>query len=444
VSFPEAFRSSLERAEFGPLAGLYAPDATLEALLPGGRIVRRGSSEILATFQAWWPEPAEVVDWRTSTFATGLEIRAERTDAAIPCARHQAHHVHLSGDLVARQVVVPRRARVGVEFPPAVDGSLLARARARVPLLHEGVSGSLLERIVLDDGTPLVVKHVSRSLDWIARATDDPGREALLGLDGVFGRLPQGIDPAIVSVERADDGWRIFMRDVSDLLTPPGTRVSREDNRRMFELIAKMHRVFLGQRIDHLASAESHIVFLTPATAAREQGCETFLRVIERGAEVLPSLVEPDLVEVLFTVVAEPSGLAGELRACGTTLVHGDVRYANIGLRPGGMVLIDWGLATLAPPSVDLAFFLSSGLVDVEVDRRRALEDAREIWGDLIDDRSMALALLAEAVGTIWFEAMRIADHADERERARSADELSWWTARARDALEHHWAPGRG
>jgi thiamine kinase-like enzyme len=209
----------------------------------------------------------------------------------------------------------------------------------------------------------------------------------------------------------------------------------------MLGLVAEMHRTFMGRPVPHLATAEAHVVFLTPATAAREPGCEVFLRVIERGAELLPSLVDSDLVDAIHAIVADPTPLADELRSCGTTLAHGDVRYPNIGLVPEGIVLIDWGLATLAPPALDLAFFLSSGLSDVDVTREQAIEDIRAIWADLVDDRAFGLGLLAEAVGTIWFEAMRIVDHADERERARSADELEWWSARARDGLERYWSP---
>jgi hypothetical protein len=328
-------------------------------------------------------------------------------------------------------------------MPLAPEGSLLARARQRRPMLHDGVSGSLLERIELDDGTRLVVKHVGPSRDWIMRATSDMGREALLELDGVFARLPPTIDTAVYAVEPADvdGGWRIYLRDVADVLTLHGTRFMREENSQMLGWLAEMHRTFLGETIESLATAEAHIVFLTPSTAANEQGCETFLRVIERGADLLPSMVDADLVDALFAIVRDPSGLAEELRACGTTLVHGDVRYPNIGMRPTGMVLLDWGLATSAPPTMDLAFFLSSGLADVDASRAEVIEDMRRIWGDMADDRSFALALLAETVGTIWFEAMRIADHADERERARSADELHWWAERARHALETYWSP---
>lgn len=82
-------------------------------------------------------------------------------------------------------------------------------------------SGSRLERVLLDDDTVLVVKHISPE-DWMARAAADPGRAATLFTSGLLDDLPAVLDTAMVAAEPEGDGWAVVMRDVSaQLIAPP-------------------------------------------------------------------------------------------------------------------------------------------------------------------------------------------------------------------------------
>ena len=60
--------------------------------------------------------------------------------------------------------------------------TLVQRVVARVPMdAHDGRSGAHLERVVLDDGRRMVLKHVDPATDLAIRLTDDhDGREAVL------------------------------------------------------------------------------------------------------------------------------------------------------------------------------------------------------------------------------------------------------------------------
>ena len=86
----------------------------------------------------------------------------------------------------------------------AMPGSILDRAIRREPFDgHDGRSGAVLERVVLDDGTKLVVKTAAPGADLPGAATGDPGRELWLWSSGILGQLPAGVGHAIV------DGWQI-------------------------------------------------------------------------------------------------------------------------------------------------------------------------------------------------------------------------------------------
>src|SRR3712207_8656930 len=66
---------------------------------------------------------------------------------------------------------------------------------------------------------------------WIGRATRDPGREALLVLEGVSGRLPPEVDDGVVGVEPdPEGGWWLLLRDLGDVLLPADTRLRSEEH----------------------------------------------------------------------------------------------------------------------------------------------------------------------------------------------------------------------
>jgi hypothetical protein len=49
-----------------------------------------------------------------------------------------------------------------------------------------------------------VLKRIVHGEDWIARLTNDTGREAQLWHSGVFARMPAEIDPAILAAHWAE------------------------------------------------------------------------------------------------------------------------------------------------------------------------------------------------------------------------------------------------
>ena len=219
-----AFEQAARTGDPSGLARVYAPDASLEARLAGGPVHRHGPDEIVATLGGWWSGPASLPVWQPQTSPDGFVLVAERSGGD-ERLRRLRHWVHVRDDRVLRHLVFCDRPRHGVALPdPGPEPSLLHRAVRRAPLPHLGKAGNMIERAELDDGRTLIVKHVSPDWGWLTRVTADPGREAMLWRDGVLDRLAW-IDPAIVEVEAAAYGSRIFMRDVSDALFPAGQKL---------------------------------------------------------------------------------------------------------------------------------------------------------------------------------------------------------------------------
>jgi hypothetical protein len=96
--------------------------------------------------------------------------------------------------------------------------------------------------------------------------------------------------------------------------------------------------------------------------------------------------------------------------------------------------VIDWGISTRAPGLLDLAWYLFVNGWRVDAPKEALIADYQASAGDLFDDRTIRLGLLA---GLAWFGGLLshelIESDAAKRERARR--ELDWWCDRANDAL---------
>ena len=234
----------------------------------------------------------------------------------------------------------------------AMPGSILDRAVQREGLKgHDGRSGAVLERVVLDDGTRLVVKTAAPGTDLPGAATGDPGRELWLWSTGILGRLPPGAGHAIVDGWETGDGTIItVMRDLGDAVVGRRGPITRSRCRRILGAAAAVHRRFAGQHVARLCPLERRLTLFSPRGIAAAGGDNQLAALVARGWEYFAEIAPPDIVAEVFAVFDDPEPLANELRRGGSTLIHGDLWLVNVALPPRGVVLLDWGLATEAQP----------------------------------------------------------------------------------------------
>jgi hypothetical protein len=321
--------------------------------------------------------------------------------------------------------------------------SLLAGAVGREPLgAADGRSGSLLERVVLADGGTLVVKHVRDGGDWIMRACHDHGRAAELWSAGVLARVPAVIDHAVLGAERVEGGWVVVMRDVSAALFGDHARVSRDDSRRVLAAAAALHAAFRDDQPLRLCPMADRYQFLSPATTRREAGGDDEVpRLIGRGWERFAELVPDEVAGPVLEILERPQPFVAALSRSPSTLVHGDLKLGNLGLREDRVVMLDWGTQTgWAPPAVEAAWYLAINWSRIDTTREQVLDDFRAAEGERHDEDALRLALLGGLVQLGWDKALHASGHPDPAVRAREAADLAWWTDRARDALAM-WSP---
>jgi phosphotransferase family enzyme len=436
VRIDRVLAAAFESGDFEPLAGLYAADALLDWSMPGRRARVVGAEAIVQQLGAWWPGSGVFTRWTVSPFQSGLTIEFERRAGG--SLRRQRQFVQVRDGRIVRHQAYCARPQGG-ELEELPDDAAVAAARRlneivrREPLTHAGQSGNSLERIVLADGRRLIVKRLSGD-DWVARVTHDSGREASLWTEGVLARMPGEIDHAVLAAGREGTGTWLLMRDVSDELLPPDRRLTREESRRLLATFAAMHLRFAGERIDGACSLEDRIMIAAPATVAGEiDGVDYLPKMLAVGWEVFVEAVPEDVATAVLGAVEDPEPLARELARCARTLLHNDLRGANLGLLSDRTIVLDWGMAGTGPCELDFAWYLFVNGWRIDATREQLVDDFRSVTADLHDPRALELAWLGQLCWHAPLLAHELVEASDEK-RERARDELDWWVARVQEA----------
>jgi aminoglycoside phosphotransferase (APT) family kinase protein len=434
-----ALKEAVMTGEREAFAALLDGAAALDASLSEVVVHAQGREDAASELARLWRGPGTHVDWSEAVYDDGAAVTVERLgrDGALRRVRLYLHAADGRADHLHAYEARPRPEAAAT--PAGVPAEVLARlapGAVRAPLVNAGNSGGTLDRVVLGDGRVLVAKRVLPGGDWIGRATHDPGREALLARCAGF---PPSVDPGVVAVEEDPrGGWWVLMRDLGAELLPEGATLTADDARQLLRAAADLHEAFRGAPPDAgLCSLEDRLRLHSPAVAAAERGHPDLVpKQLEAGWAAFAQAAPRDVAEAVLALVDDPSGLAAAtLAAAPATLVHGDFRDDNLGLRAdGGIVLIDWGLAAAAPAPVDFAWFL------LHVGWRFAPALSRD---DLVaafvaaeGGDGLELALLGGLVMYGWLLGHSAVVHPDARERAWARDELAWWSERARAGLE--------
>jgi hypothetical protein len=324
-----------------------------------------------------------------------------------------------------------------------MSGALLAsQIVERAPLVQTaGNSGNPIERVTLADGRQLVFKRVSPEWDWLTRATNDDGRIVRAWDRDVFERMPASIDHAMVHVERDGSEWHIFMRDVADTMVPEDVPHDRAVVRRILGAVADMHLAFWGEEIPGLCSIEDRYGMLSLRTAEREKALGAPGDLIFRAWDLFRTHARPDMVEIISALSADATSIADELRTCEQTLIHGDLRIGNTGIDGDRVVLVDWGERVgMAPPAVELAWFIGFDAKRLDVSRDEIVEDFTSLYGERFDPRAFDLAMIGGFVQLAAHLGLGFLGD-DEAAHRAAAEELDWWTETVDRAFERTWSP---
>jgi hypothetical protein len=438
----ERLRAGVESGDFSGFAEAYAPEALLDAALPGVRERVRGPQRIVAVLSAVFRGEGRLIEWDEAVHDGGVALWLERVGEGGSAVR-QRHYLHLGADgLIERHWLYTARPRTAPPSDPLPEAAeelfaSLGPVSERATLASSGWSGNRIDRLVLADGRALIAKRIVPGSDWLGRATRDPGREALLFADGVFARLPADVDPAVVAAEPEGDAWWVVMRDVSAELLDESTPLTREQNRFVLARAARMWAEFWDEPVPHLSTLADRLAFAIAGISETERdGVDILPKQFEAAWEAFQEAVEPDVGEAILALTADVTPLAEALAGRGTTLIHGDLRDENIALPDGRLVLLDFGLATQGHPAAELAWYMVHDVWRIAATHDEVVEDFRRAVGERDDPVALELGLISGLVQYGWIFGHSAVVHTDPAEREWARTELNWWVPRVRHALE--------
>jgi thiamine kinase-like enzyme len=329
-----------------------------------------------------------------------------------------------------------------VRVAPASQQRLADQIVRRHAFDADGNSGNPIESVTLRDGRNLLLKRVSPEWDWMSRETHDQGRLEVMWRRGVLARVAEVIDHAIVAVEPDGGAWNVFMRDVSRALLPYDARFDRSAVRRILSATRHLHEAFWTQPLPELCTLEDRYSLFSPATGRREleRGSRHGV-VFTKGWDAFFAHAQPDIAEAVDAILERPALLAEQLERCEQTLIHGDLRLGHLGFSDGRLVLIDWGeRAGMAPPAVELGWFLGFDGWRLDVSKDDVIADFRDIYGGRCDERALQLSLLGALVQIGGLLGFWLTQERSAQGRAIWIDEMSWWFATVDRALDV-WSP---
>lgn len=323
--------------------------------------------------------------------------------------------------------------------PAGSVDELLAGATFRAPFHNEdGKSGSSFERVVID-GEPYVLKTLHVDDDWIARSLGDLRcRPLLVWASGLLDAVPPEIDHTVVGAVDGlgRNGWgaALLMRDVGcDLVAEGDTPIPVEQHACLLGGLACLSAHFWGWTDDTglLLPPAIRLSFFGPGMLDVERSLgwpHPVPRLAAEGWQRFDTRVPAATRALVGELRRQPWVLAEALAATPTTLLHGDWKLGNLGVRPDGRtILLDWAYPGEGPVGHDLAWYLAlnrARLPESKEDTiarfRTALAGhgvATEGWWE----RQLGLSLLGALVQFGWEKAL-----GDD-------DELGWWVAAARE-----------
>jgi thiamine kinase-like enzyme len=142
------------------------------------------------------------------------------------------------------------------------------------------------------------------------------------------------------------------------------------------------------------------------------------------------------VASAIAALLVDPAPLAAALARDGLTLIHGDLRDDNLGVLGNDVFLIDWDLAAMATPGVELAWFMLEDAWRIDMSREAIVAMALEAERGLLDERGLALGAVAGLCTFGWILGHSAVVHPDPAERVWALDELAFWTPWVRKGLD--------
>jgi len=326
------------------------------------------------------------------------------------------------------------------------------------PFPNDGWSGASLTRLRRGGGDRFILKRDSLARDWIAKATNDGPllREAWFANRRRILDEPTGGNLRASYLGAGQDGetFGLLMPDLTGVLFDWEKPIPIEALDRVLEGIARVHAGSwslvtdgpwcpIRERITLIC--RSSLERPGPANDAVADrilpGWDAFDRRASRSAHDLVAMLSDD-----------PQPLVDVLSAQESTLIHGDLKLANVGIAADGAVeTIDWQMVSIGPIAIELGWFLVANVAalplgpDEVLARYQGHLDAASLardggeWLDQdvwLDQPGIDAAILVGLLLRGWRKGLDADGGITLGSGVTARDDLAWWCDRAVEAAD--------
>ena len=327
------------------------------------------------------------------------------------------------------------------------------------PFPNDGWSGATMSRLRSSDGRRrFVLKRDSLERDWIARATSDRPflREAWFAAFGPD--LPWPIRAPYLGAGREETTGEIgiLMPDLSEVLFDWNANLTVLQLDRVLDAMAILHTRDWHGALDRGAGRwtplrERVTLINRPSLERPGPARDAVADRLLPGWDAWDRLATPAARSVITELANDPQPLLDVLATEPSTLLHGDLKLANVGIAADGAVeLVDWQMVMVAPVAVELGWFLVSNVNALPlpagdlIDRYRSVLDLawhRGINDDesVVDVNGRRTAELAILVGLLlrgWRKGLDAEAGITFASGVSAAEDLAWWCERAVEAAK--------
>jgi hypothetical protein len=324
----------------------------------------------------------------------------------------------------------------------AVLADVLARnglaGATEEPFPNDGWSGATMTSLRRGQDR-FVLKRDSLARDWIAQATADGPilREAWFAARGPA--LPSPIRAPYLGVGRDGDEFGILMPDLTGILFDWDAPISVEELQRVLDGLAELHShpwpISDVLETGHLCPLRDRVTLICRASLERPGPARDAVgdRILP-GWDAFDRVAPPAARELINSLGTDPTPLVDALARLPATLLHGDLKLANVGIEPDGTIdLVDWQMVMIAPVAVELGWFLVSNVNALPLPPAEVLDRywrARGLDGTRQNDIAILVGLLLRG----WRKGYDAEAGISLASGVSAADDLAWWCARAVEA----------
>jgi hypothetical protein len=313
------------------------------------------------------------------------------------------------------------------------------------PFPNDGWSGASLTLLRRGGGDRFVLKRDSLARDWIARATNDGPvlREAWFA--GRSLALPAGIRNAALGGAH-DPGTgesAVLMPDLSGILFDWNATLPVDQLDRVLAALAELHAYPWRVSGDLPDGApwcpfRERVALICRSSLERDGPARDGVasRLLP-GWDLFDRYATPGARDVIAALSADPTPLVRELEGQPATLIHGDLKLANVGIEAdGSVVIVDWQMVMVAPVAIELGWFLVSNVNALPLPAAEVIERYRGIGVAAFDDDGAAAAILVGLLLRGWRKGMDAEAGITLASGVSARDDLAWWCERAVEAAD--------